>query len=83
MTIAVMKTKAELALAEQFHGALPALPGGAETARTRRGAFATFGELGLPGRFLMTNGSPIVYHGGAACEMLAPRSPIISPGIRS
>lgn len=50
MTVAVMKTKAELALAEQFQAALPALPGGPEVARTRRGAIAAFGELGLPHR---------------------------------
>ena len=50
MTVAVMKTKAELALAEQFTAALPSLPGGAEVARARRGAIAAFGELGLPHR---------------------------------
>jgi Fe-S cluster assembly protein SufD len=50
MTIAVMKTKAELALAEQFAGALAALPGGPDVARTRRGAMAAFGEMGLPHR---------------------------------
>jgi Fe-S cluster assembly protein SufD len=50
MTVAVMKTKAELALAEQFAGALALLPGNAETARTRREAIAAFSELGLPHR---------------------------------
>jgi len=50
MTIAVMKTKAELAIAEQFAGVIGSLPGGAEVARARRGAMAVFGELGLPHR---------------------------------
>jgi Fe-S cluster assembly protein SufD len=50
MTVAIMKTKAELTLAEQFTGALAALPGGPAVARTRRGAIAAFTELGLPHR---------------------------------
>ena len=50
MTVAVMKTKAELALVEQFQGALAALPGGPGIARARRGAIAAFTELGLPHR---------------------------------
>ena len=50
MTIAVMKTKAELALVEQFQGAIATLPGGPEVARSRRGAIAAFTELGLPHR---------------------------------
>jgi Fe-S cluster assembly protein SufD len=50
MSIAVMKTKAELALVEQFQGALAALPGGQDVTRTRRGAIAAFAELGLPHR---------------------------------
>lgn len=50
MAVAVMKTKAELTLADQFQTALPALPGGAEVASHRRAAIAAFGELGLPHR---------------------------------
>ncbi len=50
MSVAIMKTKAELALAEQFQSALPALPGGPEVAKVRQQAIATFGELGLPHR---------------------------------
>ena len=50
MTVAVMKTKAELALVEQFQGAIASLPGGADVARARRGAIAAFTELGLPHR---------------------------------
>jgi Fe-S cluster assembly protein SufD len=50
MTIAVMKTKAELALVEQFQGGIATLPGGPEVASARRGAIAAFTELGLPHR---------------------------------
>ncbi len=50
MTIAVMKTKAELALVEQFQGAIATLPGGPDVASARRGAIAAFTELGLPHR---------------------------------
>lgn len=50
MTIAVMKTKAELALADQFIGAVSALPGGEAVAELRRAAITRFGELGLPHR---------------------------------
>lgn len=50
MSVAVMKTKAELALAEQFQVALPALPGGPDVASARRAAIAAFTEYGLPHR---------------------------------
>jgi Fe-S cluster assembly protein SufD len=50
MTIAVMKTKGELALADSFQAVAAALPGGALVAKTRRDAMATFVELGLPHR---------------------------------
>lgn len=50
MTIAVMKTKAEMALAEQFAGAIGALPGGPDVVQVRRAAMAAFCELGLPHR---------------------------------
>lgn len=50
MTVAVMKTKAELARAEQFEAAIGSLPGSPETQRVRSQAFARFAELGLPHR---------------------------------
>ena len=50
MTVAVMKTKAELALAEQFQSAKAALPGGPGVAHARQEAMAAFAELGLPHR---------------------------------
>ncbi len=50
MTVAVMKTKAELARAEQFEAAIGSLPGSPETQRVRSAAFARFVELGLPHR---------------------------------
>jgi len=50
MPVAVIKTKSELALSEQFQAALPSLPGGPEIASHRRAAIAAFTELGLPHR---------------------------------
>ncbi len=50
MPVAVMKTKAEVALVEQFQAALPSLPGGADVATHRRAAIAAFTEYGLPHR---------------------------------
>lgn len=50
MTVAVMKTKAELTLAEQFAGIAAQLPGGVEVASQRRAAIAAFTEYGLPHR---------------------------------
>lgn len=50
MTVAIMKTRAELALVEQFQGAIATLPGGADVASARRGAIAAFTEMGLPHR---------------------------------
>jgi Fe-S cluster assembly protein SufD len=50
MTVAIMKTKVETALAEQFQTALAGLPGGADVASARRAAIAAFTEYGLPHR---------------------------------
>ena len=50
MSVAVMKTKAELALAEQFANLRGTLPGAPEVAAVREDAIATFAELGLPHR---------------------------------
>lgn len=50
MPVAVIKTKSELALSEQFQAALPSLPGGPEVASHRRAAIAAFTEFGLPHR---------------------------------
>ncbi len=50
MPVAVIKTKSELALSEQFQAALPSLPGGPEVATHRRAAIAAFTEFGLPHR---------------------------------
>jgi Fe-S cluster assembly protein SufD len=50
MTVAVMKTKTELALADHFLAAAASLPGGPDVATARRAAIAAFSELGLPHR---------------------------------
>ncbi len=50
MTIAVVKTKAEQQLAENFEAVVGQLPGGGWMPETRRAAFATFSTLGLPHR---------------------------------
>ncbi len=50
MTVAVMKTKAETALAEQFDAVAAKLPGGKGVGALRRSAMARFQELGLPHR---------------------------------
>lgn len=50
MTIAVMKTKAETALAEAFETHAAKLPGSAPVKEARRAAIATFGASGLPHR---------------------------------
>lgn len=50
MTVTVMKTKAELARAEQFAAVIGSLPGSPETQAVRSKAFARFAELGLPHR---------------------------------
>lgn len=50
MAVAVHKTKAEQARAEQFAAAIGSLPGSPETQQMRSAAFARFAELGLPTR---------------------------------
>lgn len=50
MNVAVMTTKAEAALAEQFEAAADTLPGTEAVAKARRDAFARFATSGLPGR---------------------------------
>jgi Fe-S cluster assembly protein SufD len=50
MGVAVMKTKGELALTENFQSVAGSLPGGPVVGELRRKAMATFGELGLPHR---------------------------------
>ena len=49
-TVAVMKTKAEQALAEQFDKTVGALPGGSKVRNFRREAIAEFAQLGPPHR---------------------------------
>jgi Fe-S cluster assembly protein SufD len=50
MNVAVMKTKAELALGEQFASVAPRLPGGAWMRKLRAEAMGTFAAVGLPHR---------------------------------
>lgn len=50
MSIAVMKTKAELSLAESFEDLRARLPGGPAVAEARSAAARKFSELGLPHR---------------------------------
>ena len=50
MTIAILKTRAETALADEFERVVDRLPGGPEVAEFRRKAFAVFAERGLPHR---------------------------------
>lgn len=50
MPVAVMKTKAEQALTEQFDGVAPRLPGGTAVADARKSALRAFADLGLPHR---------------------------------
>jgi Fe-S cluster assembly protein SufD len=50
MTVAVMKTKAEQAIIEQFDQASSALPGGGWVAALRRSAMSIFAARGLPHR---------------------------------
>lgn len=50
MTVAVMKTKVEQALASNFEAVAEQLPGGRAVADARRQAIALFGEKGLPHR---------------------------------
>jgi Fe-S cluster assembly protein SufD len=45
-----IRTSAEQAFASAFHAAKDKLPGGAEVARLREGAFAAFADAGLPHR---------------------------------
>ena len=50
MTVQVIKTKAEQALAEQFAAVESRLPGNAAVQKLRRAAIAAFASLGLPHR---------------------------------
>ncbi|MEQ1713565.1 MAG: Fe-S cluster assembly protein SufD, partial [Hyphomicrobium sp.] len=50
MNVAIMKTKVEQALSEQFERVAAKLPGGAAVADARREAIGRFGALGLPSR---------------------------------
>lgn len=50
MNVAIIKTKAEAALVEQFESAQNRLPGNAAVARMRRDAIGRFAALGLPHR---------------------------------
>ena len=50
MTLALMKTKAEQQLAENFEKAAPSLPGAGWVPAARRAAFQTFASAGLPHR---------------------------------
>lgn len=50
MNLAVMKSKAEAALTEQFDAAVETLPGSAAVQGARREAFDRFSSLGLPHR---------------------------------
>jgi Fe-S cluster assembly protein SufD len=50
MTVAVMKTKAEQAIIDQFDKAVLGLPGGEWVAELRRSAMGTFAARGLPHR---------------------------------
>jgi Fe-S cluster assembly protein SufD len=50
MTVAVMKTKAEQALTEQFESIAPRLPGGEAVVAARKSAIGAFASLGLPHR---------------------------------
>ncbi len=50
MNVAIMKTKAEQALSEQFERVAAKLPGGAAVAEARREAIGKFTALGLPSR---------------------------------
>ena len=50
MNVAVMKTKAEQGLAEQFEKVAAKLPGGAAIKEARAAAIGQFGALGLPHR---------------------------------
>jgi Fe-S cluster assembly protein SufD len=50
MNVAVMKTKAETALLEQFERVAADLPGGDDVRRQRRAAIGAFAGLGLPHR---------------------------------
>ena len=48
MNVAVIKTKAEMALVEQFESVAAKLPGNAGVAQVRRQAIGQFAALGLP-----------------------------------
>ncbi|MFV0367024.1 MAG: Fe-S cluster assembly protein SufD [Hyphomicrobiaceae bacterium] len=50
MSVAVMKTKAETALAEAFDGVADALPGGDKAKSARAAAIGRFAQNGLPNR---------------------------------
>jgi Fe-S cluster assembly protein SufD len=50
MTVAVMKTKAEQALTEQFESIATRLPGGEAVVAARKSAIGAFATLGLPHR---------------------------------
>ena len=50
MNIAVLKTKVEQALTENFAAVEDQLPGGAEARKARDAAIGRFGALGLPNR---------------------------------
>ncbi len=50
MNVAVIKTKAEMALVEQFESVSGKLPGNAAVAKLRRDAIGRFAALGLPHR---------------------------------
>lgn len=50
MNVAVMKTKAETALTENFSGVADALPGGADVKAARAQAIGRFAANGLPHR---------------------------------
>src|SRR5512134_595425 len=50
MNVAVLKTKAEQALTEQFANVAHELPGGAAVAEARERAIGRFAALGLPHR---------------------------------
>jgi Fe-S cluster assembly protein SufD len=75
-----MKTKAEMALAEQFEAVAAKLPGGKGVGVLRRAAMAKFQELGLPHRRveewkytdLRAALKDAVSVSGAAAEVLAP-----------
>ncbi|MFA9442398.1 MAG: Fe-S cluster assembly protein SufD, partial [Hyphomicrobium sp.] len=50
MNVAVLKTKVEQALTENFAAVEDQLPGGAEVRKVRDAAIGRFGALGLPNR---------------------------------